>query len=85
MNWCFAVVNNKLAEVYFKKNNSGTTFIGHAYVKKGDFDKRERKMIETDITKYRFSYYRNKYRDQLTGKVFYREDMDRVDFNESSN
>jgi len=64
MFWSFAIINNKLAEIYFDKDKNGKPkFTGHCYVVKNDFKTRaEQKAIEEDIAKYRFTYRKGKYR-----------------------
>lgn len=62
MSWCFALVNNKLAEIYFDKTKNGPTIWGHCYVKKFDYKtKRERRMIKEDTAKAVFVYRNHKY------------------------
>jgi len=39
MNWCFAIVNNKLAEIYFKPGKNKIKFLGHTYVQKSQLAK----------------------------------------------
>lgn len=34
MNWCFAIVNGKLAEIYFETNKGKPKILGHCLVKK---------------------------------------------------
>jgi len=34
MSWCFGLVNNRLAEIFYKRNKSVVTYMGHAFVKK---------------------------------------------------
>jgi len=64
MYWSFAIINNKLAEIYFDKNKKGQPkFSGHCYVKKGDFKiKAELKAIDEDTAKYKFVYRKGEYR-----------------------
>ena len=67
MSWCFAYVNNKLAEIYFQKNKNGIKLQGHCYVKKSDYEtKKEQSWIEKDTTKFRFVYRNKKYKRLLT-------------------
>ena len=47
--WCFAVVNGRLAEIYFDKKYG---IYGHCYVKRNEFNKKEQKIINLDIKKY---------------------------------
>jgi len=64
MCWCFAIINNKLAEIYFDKNKKGKSkFFGHCCVKKEEFKtKAEQKAINEDIAKYRFVYRKGEYK-----------------------
>ncbi|MBU4331672.1 hypothetical protein KKD19_02460 [Patescibacteria group bacterium] len=64
MCWCFAIINNRLAEIYFDRDKKGNPkFEGHCYVKRSEFKtKVEQKAIDEDITKYRFSYRKGEYR-----------------------
>lgn len=62
MNWCFVIINNKLAEVYFEKKRGKTIFLGHCYVKKiENKTKHEIKMIEEDTARVRFTYRKGEY------------------------
>lgn len=40
MPWCFAIINNKLAEIYFEKKKGKIKIEGHCYVKKEEFKTR---------------------------------------------
>jgi hypothetical protein len=64
MGWCFAIVNNRLAEIYFDKKKNGQIKIwGHCYVKREDYKtKREQGWIAQDIKKVRVAYRNKKYR-----------------------
>jgi len=62
--WCFAIVNGRLAEIYFDKKYG---IYGHCYVKKREYTKRERKMIDSDIKKYRFIYRKGYYINKKLG------------------
>jgi len=71
MNWCFAIVNNKLAEVYFERKKNEIKFLEHVYVKKSDFKtKRETKWIDGDTKRYSFLYRDHRFTDRKTGKIF---------------
>lgn len=62
MSWCFAYVNNKLAEIYYQKNKSGIRIQGHCYVDRSEFKlKSEQKWIDEDTAKFRFIYRNKKY------------------------
>lgn len=64
MSWCFAIVNNRLAEVYFDKTKTGKSKIwGHCYVKKEEYKtQREQKWIEEDTKRVRVVYRNKKYK-----------------------
>lgn len=70
MSWSFALINGKLAEVYFDQKKNGEPVIrGFCYVKKSEYStKREKKWIETDTKRYHFSYRGRKYFDQISRK-----------------
>ncbi len=66
MAWCFAIINNRLAEIYFDKKNEKTKIIGHFYVEKEDYKKKsEQKWIKEDTAKLHFVYRKNKYKRVL--------------------
>ena len=59
--WCFAIVNGKLAEIFFNEKKG---IYGHCYVKKSEYKtKREQKMIEVDTGRYNFMYSNGVYKD----------------------
>jgi len=63
MSWCFAIINGKLAELYFEKTKNSLKFKGHCYVKKEEFKtKQEQKWIQKDTEKFIFSYRKKKYK-----------------------
>jgi len=71
MGSCFALINGRLAEVYFDKTKKGIKFLGHCYVEKSEYTtKREQKWIDEDLVKHRFSYRNNEYRGYYDNKVF---------------
>lgn len=62
MNWSFAIVNNRLAEIYFERRGQKLQIIGHCYVQKEEYKtKREQRLIAKDTLSYRFSYRNKKY------------------------
>ncbi|MFH1903143.1 MAG: hypothetical protein ABIK20_03700 [Candidatus Omnitrophota bacterium] len=63
MSWCFAIVNNKFAEIYFdRKKNDQIEIKGHCYPKRDEFKtKTEQKWIAQDTKKFRFVYRNKKY------------------------
>lgn len=64
MSWCFAIVNNKLAEIYFeKKKNDKNKIFAHCYIKREDFKaKKEQKQIDEDTKKVKIIYKNKKYK-----------------------
>lgn len=71
MNWCFAIVNNRLAEVYFEKFRGRTRFLCHAYVDRGNFKSKKSQMyIKYDTKKFQFTFRSGKYKSKLDDKVF---------------
>ena len=62
--WCFAIVNGRLAEIYFDKKYG---IYGYCYVKKEDYTKKEQKMINSDIKKCQFTYRKGYYIDKKRG------------------
>ena len=67
MAWCFTLLNNRLAELYFEYDKAGRPLIsGHGYVDNiRDWSKHEQRLITQDLKKYRFSYRKGRYRDML--------------------
>ena len=62
MNWCFAIINNKLAELLFERNGEDIEFIGHAYVKESEYTTlKEKKWIKEETKRVRFTYRKGKY------------------------
>jgi len=57
MSWCFAIVNNKFAEIYFdRKKNDQIEIKGHCYPKRDEFKtKTEQKWIAQDTKKFSLS------------------------------
>jgi len=57
MNWCFALINEKLAELFFQKWGRGRRFLGHAYVNKSEYKtKKELVWIEKETKLYQFKW-----------------------------
>lgn len=62
--WCFAIVNNRLAEIFFANDHKKkkSTVWGHAYVKRDEFKtKKEQHQIDKDIKNAMFTYRNKKY------------------------
>lgn len=63
MFWSFAIVNNRLAEIFFERKKGKIKFLGHCYVKESDYKtKREKEWIRKDTEKLRFVYRNRKYK-----------------------
>ncbi|MDO8593964.1 MAG: hypothetical protein Q7R93_00415 [bacterium] len=63
--WSFALLNGRLAEIYFEVGKGLAGISGHGYVNREWYKtKYEQKMIETDIKKYNLTYRNKKYRDK---------------------
>ena len=70
MGWCFAIVNGKLAEIFFRHKKNGDPIMeGLCYVKESEYTtKRERQQIKIDTKRYHFTYRNKKYFDQIKRK-----------------
>lgn len=67
MNWCFALVNGRLVELFFEKKHGKPYMLGHAYVKENEYKTaHEKKQIRTETEKFRFTYRNKSYTDQTT-------------------
>ena len=70
MPWCFAKINSRLAEIYFRDGPRGPRIWGHCYVEKKDYKtKKEHKWIEGDMTKFVFVYRKGKYKRIISRSV----------------
>ena len=60
--WSFALVNGKLAEVFFTKRGKDSEIVSHTYVKKEEYTtKRELTWIKRETEKFRIRYRSGKY------------------------
>lgn len=63
MNWCFAKINGKLAEIYFEKTKGEPDILGHAYVEISKYKtKKEQRWIEIETAKFQLTYRNKKYK-----------------------
>ena len=63
MNWGFAIINNKLAELYFEHTKGEPKILGHCYVKKEEYKtKKEQNMIKEDTVINQLIYKGGKYK-----------------------
>jgi len=70
MSWCFAKVNNRLAEIFFDEGkNKEPLIIGHCYVRRDEYKtKKEQKWIDVDLKKIKVVYRNKQYR--ISGGIF---------------
>ncbi len=62
MNWCFGLVNDKLAEVFFEKKGKRWDIFAHALVKESEYTtKKEKEWIRSDTEHVRLSYKKDTY------------------------
>lgn len=65
MNWCFAIINNKLAEVHFENKKDKIKFLGHCYVKSSEYkSKKEKDWIEKDTARIKLIYRNGAYKSK---------------------
>ena len=70
MGWSFAIVNGKLAEIFFDRRKNKAIFYGHAYLNEDEYKtKQEKKWIKLDTAKHKFSYRKGVYKDKM-GNTF---------------
>lgn len=78
MSWCFALINGRLAELFFdrEEGESEPKIIGHSCVSISEYKtKRDQKLIEKDTKRYQFSYRNKIYRDKIRKKVLKRSTL----------
>ncbi len=64
MYWCFAILNKRLAELYFEEKKGKVVIQGHCYVGENEFDtKAEKRWVEKDTIKHQFSYRNGQYKN----------------------
>ncbi|MEK9159320.1 MAG: hypothetical protein AAB383_01180 [Patescibacteria group bacterium] len=62
MGWCFALINGRLAEIFFDKKGKKTLLEGHCFVEEEEYKtKQEKTWIKKDISSYQFKYKGGKY------------------------
>ncbi len=62
MYWSFAIINNRLAEIYFERKGRRVKFLGHGYVNASEFKtKTEKQAIAEDTKKVNLSYHNREY------------------------
>ncbi len=63
MYWCFAKVNNRLAEIYFDQKRGEPKILSHCYVGLEEFKtKKEQIWIKAETTKFQFIYRDGNYK-----------------------
>lgn len=64
MSWCFAIVNNRLAEIFF--NDKDRQIFSHCYVKMSEYKtKKEKGRIRQDTAKVSLTYRDGKYAKKI--------------------
>jgi len=82
--WSFGLVNRRLAEIFFNRNNGKVKFTGHAFVKKEDYKtKHEIKWIEEEIERVKLTCRQGKYawvKEELgkRTKIWYEAGFERI-------
>lgn len=65
MCWSYALINGRLAEIYFDKQGGKPIFKGHSYIKPTEtFTKVEARALEHDIQTTQLTYYAKRYRQR---------------------
>lgn len=63
MCWSYALINGRLAEIYFDKKGGKIVFEGHSYISPTEtFTKVEARALEHDIQTTQLTYYAKHYR-----------------------
>jgi len=71
MSWSFAIVNNKLAEIYFRHGKKNSRIYAHCYVRREEYEtKVEQKWIKEDTEHLCFRYRKGKYLKLGSGRAF---------------
>ena len=65
--WCFALINNRLAEIFFDKEWG---LYGYCYVKRDEYSKGEQRRINKDLQKHQFSYRNAMFYDKTRNITF---------------
>ncbi len=61
MHWSFALVNNRLAEIFFETSKKSKIF-AHCYIKRSEYKtKKEKDWIAEDTKRTRFVYRKGRY------------------------
>src|SRR3989338_6539153 len=62
MGWCFALINGRLAEIFFEKKGKKVLLKGHCFVKEEEYKtKQEKTWIKKDTNQYQFRHKGGKY------------------------
>ena len=71
MDWSFAIINGRLAEIYYNKRGRILSFIGHSYVDKSHYkSKKEKLWIEHDTQTHIFTYRNSRYYSRNPGNRY---------------
>lgn len=62
MIWSFAIINGRLAEIFFERKKGKFSIDAHCYVKESEYKtKKEKGWIQRDTQKNQFTYRKGKY------------------------
>ncbi len=66
MNWCFAIINNRLVEVYFENKHGKIKYLGHCYVNESEYKtKKEKDYIKDDTAQIKLIYRNGLYKKKV--------------------
>jgi len=69
MSWSFAIINGRLAEIYFERKKGKLFINAHCYVEAKEYKTaQEKAQIKQDTKMARFTYRNKKYVNQITRK-----------------
>jgi hypothetical protein len=62
VSWAFALINNRLGEIFFVKGKGPKSIFAHCYVSEKEFSRQENKLIKNDIKRNVLTYRNKKYK-----------------------
>jgi len=67
--WCFATVNNRLVEIFFREEGGKLSINGHCYVEEKEYPtKKEKRWIKSDTSRFQFTYRKKVYTNKVDGR-----------------
>ena len=68
--WCFALINGRLAEIFFDRKGDTVYLEGYCYVEEDDYKtKKEKKMIVHDTKKCQLVYKNKVFSDKNNSEI----------------